>query len=57
VEGSLIFLFAAAIVVLVAIVGYLIVLSGRLSSLQRELDALKQSESWADDEHPSNERR
>jgi CcmD family protein len=54
VEGSLVFLFAAAIVVLAAIVGYLIVLSGRLSSLRRELDALKQSDAWADDEHSSN---
>jgi CcmD family protein len=54
VEGSLGFLFAAAIIVLVAIVGYLIVLSGRLASLRRELDALKQSDAWDDDEHPSN---
>jgi CcmD family protein len=53
VESSLVFLFAAAIIVLVAIVAYLVVLSGRLSSLRRELDALKQSDSWPDDERPA----
>jgi hypothetical protein len=54
VEGSLVFLFAAAIVVLAAIVGYLIVLSGRLSALRRERDARRQGDAGAVDEHSSN---
>ena len=44
------FLFAALAIVWVVIVGYLVVLSGRLSSLQRELDALKRRDDWTDDE-------
>jgi CcmD family protein len=49
-EGNLVFLVAALVIVWVVIVGYLVVLSGRLSSLQRELDALKRRDSWTDDE-------
>ena len=49
-EGNLIFLFAALAIVWIVIVGYLIVLSGRLSTLQRELDALKRRDAWPDDE-------
>jgi len=44
------FLFAALTIVWVVIVGYLVVLSGRLSALQRELDALKRQDSWTEDE-------
>ncbi len=49
-DGNLAFLFAALAIVWIAIVGYLVVLSGRLSALQRELDTLKQRDAWADDE-------
>lgn len=44
------FLFAALAIVWVVIVGYLVVLSGRLSALQRELDTLKRHDSWAEDD-------
>ena len=44
------FLFAALAIVWVAIVGYLVLLSGRLSALQRDLDSLKRSDGWRDDE-------
>jgi CcmD family protein len=50
VEGSLMYLFAALAIVWVAIVGYLVILSGRLSSLQRDLDAYKRGDGWRDDE-------
>jgi CcmD family protein len=43
VEGSLVFLFAALIIVWLGIIGYLVMLSGRLGALQRELRALKQA--------------
>ena len=49
-DGNIVFLFAALAIVWVAIVGYLIVLSGRLSSLQRELDTLKRRDDWSDDD-------
>jgi CcmD family protein len=49
-EGSLVFLFAALAVVWVIIVAYLVVLSGRLTALQRELDALKRRDPWNEDE-------
>lgn len=48
-EGSLVFLFAALAIVWLAIIGYLVVLSGRLGTLQRELHALKQSDDTTDD--------
>lgn len=48
VEGSLVFLFAAFAVTWLAIVGYLVMLSGRLSALQRELEALRQRDPWPD---------
>ncbi len=44
------FLFAALAIVWVAIVGYLVLLSGRLSALQRDLDSLKRGDGWRDDE-------
>lgn len=44
------FLFAALAIVWVAIVGYLVILSGRLSALQRDLDAFKRGDGWRDDE-------
>ena len=49
-DGNLVFLFAALAIVWVAIIGYLVVLSGRLSALQRELDALKRRDLSTDDE-------
>jgi len=50
VDGNLIFLFAALAIVWVIIVGYLVVLGGRLSALQRELDTLKRQDTWTDDD-------
>jgi CcmD family protein len=50
VDGNLIFLFAALAIVWIVIVGYLMVLGGRLSALQRELDALKRRDTWTDDD-------
>ena len=44
------FLFAALAIVWVVIVGYLVVLSGRLSALQRELDTLKRRDAWPEDD-------
>ena len=49
-EGNLVFLFAALAIVWIVIVGYLVVLSGRIGSLQRELDALKRRDAWTDEE-------
>ena len=49
-EGSLGFLFAALAIVWLVIVGYLVMLSSRVSALQRELDTLKSRDAWADDE-------
>lgn len=49
-DGNLVFLFAALAIVWVVIVGYLVMLSGRLSALQHELDSLKQRDTWTDDE-------
>jgi CcmD family protein len=50
VEGNLVFLFAALAIVWLVIVGYLVVLGGRLAALQRELDALKRRDDWTDDD-------
>ena len=50
-DGNLTFLFAALAIVWVVIVGYLIVLGGRLSALQRELDTLKRRDTWTDDDN------
>ena len=47
-DGNLVFLFAALAIVWVVIVGYLVVLSSRLTGLQRELDALKRRDDWTD---------
>jgi CcmD family protein len=44
VEGSLIYLFAVLAIVWVVIVGYLVILGGRLSSLRRDVDALKRGD-------------
>ena len=49
-EGNLVFLFAALAIIWVVIVGYLVILSSRLSALQRELDSLKRRDAWADDD-------
>lgn len=43
-DGSLIFLFAAVIVIWVAVFIYLLNISGRLSALRREIEALEQSD-------------
>jgi CcmD family protein len=50
-SSSLYYLFAALAIVWVVIVGYLVILSGRLSALQRDLDALKRGDGWRDDDH------
>jgi CcmD family protein len=49
VEGSLVYLFAALAIVWIVIIAYVIMLGGRVSALQRELDALKQRDGWHDD--------
>lgn len=49
-SNSLIFLFAALAIVWVGIVGYLVMLGGRLSALRREVDALKRRDDWPDDD-------
>jgi CcmD family protein len=41
VDGGLIFLFAAVVVIWVAVFIYLLNISGRLTALRRELDALE----------------
>ena len=40
-EGSLVFLFAALIITWLLIVGYMLLLGGRLHALQRELRSVK----------------
>jgi CcmD family protein len=50
VDGNLVFLFAALAIVWIVIVGYLVVLSGRLTALQRELDGLKRRDDWSDED-------
>jgi len=50
VESSLVYLFAALIIVWVVIIGYLVILSSRVGALQRELDALKRGDGWQDDD-------
>lgn len=47
------FLFAALAIVWLAIVAYLVMLSGRIAALQRELDHLKHQDAWLDDEDRS----
>ena len=47
-EGSGAFLYAAIGVTLVAIVGYLLFLNGRLTALRRERDALARDGAWGD---------
>jgi len=47
-EGNLVFLFAALAIIWLVIVGYLVMLSGQLSALQRELDSLKRRDGWRD---------
>lgn len=49
-EGSLVYLFAALAIVWVVIVGYLVILGGRLGALQREVDALKRGDSARDED-------
>ena len=39
-DGNFVFLFAALVVVWLGIVGYLVMLSGRVSALRRELDVV-----------------
>jgi CcmD family protein len=49
-EGSLVFLFAALTITWLLIVGYVLLLSGRLNALQRELQSLRRHDDWDDDE-------
>ena len=51
-DGNFVFLFAALVVVWLGIVGYLVMLSGRVSALRREIDNLKQQDGWLDDDGP-----
>ena len=49
-ESSLVFLFAALAITWLLIVGYVLMVSGRLNALQRELQSLKRRDDWADDD-------
>ncbi len=49
-EGSLVFLFAALIITWLLIVGYILLLGGRLNAFQRELQSLRRHDDWADDD-------
>jgi len=49
-EGSLVFLFAALAITWLLIVGYILMLSGRLNALERELRSLRQRDDWPDDD-------
>jgi CcmD family protein len=51
-EGSLVYLFAALAIIWLAIVGYLVMLSGRLGALRREVEALKRRDEWTEDDLP-----
>ena len=50
VEGSIGYLYAALGVTLLAIVGYLLFLNGRLRALRREREALDRRDAWPADE-------
>ena len=56
-EGSLIYLFVALAIVWIVIIGYLVMLGGRLSALQRELDALTRHNDVHDDDSEDDARR
>ena len=45
-EGSVLFLYAAVGITLAAIVGYLLVVRGRLEALRRERAALERDGDW-----------
>ena len=49
-ESNLVYLFAALALTWIVIVGYLLVLGGRLAGLQREIESLKRQHDWSDDE-------
>jgi CcmD family protein len=49
-EGSLVFLFAALVITWLLIVGYILLLGGRLNALQRELQSLRRHDDYADDD-------
>jgi CcmD family protein len=54
VDGSLGFLFAAMLVTWAVVFLYLVVLSGRLAALRRDLEVLKEPDSaYDEDETPS----
>ncbi len=48
-EGSSAFLYAALGVTLLAIVGYLLLVNGRLTTLRRQRDALANGDGWEGD--------
>lgn len=48
-----VFLFAALAIIWLVIVGYLVILGGRLSTLERDLRAMGRPERWQDDESDS----
>ena len=49
-EGNLVYLFAALALTWIIIIGYLLVLGGRLSALQRELESLRRQHDWPNDD-------
>jgi CcmD family protein len=53
VDGGLIFLFAAVVVIWVAVFIYLLNISGRLTALRRELDALERPDRDPGGDNPS----
>ena len=48
-DGSSAYLYAAIGVTLLAIVGYLLFVNGRLTALRRERDALAHGDGWRDE--------
>ncbi len=52
-EGSVAFLYAALGVTLLAIVGYLLFVNGRLTALRRQRDALERGAAWGDETEDS----
>jgi CcmD family protein len=49
-EGNLVYLFAALALTWIIIIGYLLVLGGRLNALQRELESLRRQHDWPNDD-------
>ena len=56
-EGSIAFLYAALGVTLAAIVGYLLLLNGRLTALRREREALEGGDACGDQADDAEQQR